>query len=106
MFRKWKERKEKNKEKETTVAKNDTPKSNKRRMDAFFLWLGNFVTRRYKVILIVGALSAAAAIYPAIPPPQTNHPCSRREAGKNLCKKDPLADSFFLLFFCSLYFLA
>ncbi|MGC9779316.1 MAG: hypothetical protein HZR80_08765 [Candidatus Heimdallarchaeota archaeon] len=66
MFCKWKDRKKGDKEKQSKDTEKNSPKSNKRRMDAFFIWLGKFVTKNYKIILIVGALSAAAAIYPAI----------------------------------------
>ncbi|MBN1329697.1 MAG: MMPL family transporter [Candidatus Heimdallarchaeota archaeon] len=45
---------------------NNTKKQGRKRTDAFFEWFGNFVTKRYKIILILGILSAGAAIYPAI----------------------------------------
>ncbi|MHA1556476.1 MAG: MMPL family transporter [Candidatus Heimdallarchaeota archaeon] len=43
--------------------KDKTPK--KKRKKEFFKWFGGFVTRRYKIILIVSLLSLASAIYPA-----------------------------------------
>ncbi len=44
--------------------KDTTPK--KKRKKELFKWLGGFVTKRYKIILIVSLLSLATAIYPAI----------------------------------------
>ncbi|MBD3189366.1 MAG: MMPL family transporter [Candidatus Heimdallarchaeota archaeon] len=38
----------------------------KKRTQAFFEWLGNFIVKRYKLILIIALISCAAAIYPAI----------------------------------------
>lgn len=70
MLKKWKERKKAKKENEdhVDVKQNKTTekKSNKRRTEAFFSWLGKFVTKNYKVILIVAVISAGAAIYPAL----------------------------------------
>lgn len=37
-----------------------------KRTTAFFEWLGSFVVKRYKLILIIALISCAAAIYPAI----------------------------------------
>ena len=44
---------------------NNEKKKAKGKEKAFFKWLGGFVVKRYKIILIVSLLSVTAAIYPA-----------------------------------------
>ncbi len=44
---------------------NKDTKPKKKRKNVFFKWFGGFVTKRYKIILIISLLSLASAIYPA-----------------------------------------
>lgn len=44
-------------------SKDKAPKKKRKKM--FFKWFGEFVTKKYKIILIVSLLSLATAIYPA-----------------------------------------
>ena len=47
-------------------SKNNSKNGKKKLTEVFFGNLGRFITKRYKIILIISLLSAVSAIYPAI----------------------------------------